>query len=428
MVALQPSGEVVARETRPTPRGSTDTNVSVPHLLAAIENMIVTVCGDRFRLHAVSVAGIGEDSVLVDADFTLLTTALAWFDPRRTSIYQGVVDQLAPSMRTCTSDAPAHTLVGWRWATDQRLVAPSRSWLALTDCPSAIWSGTPYMSDTLAARTAAWDCRSRSWIEPRVAFSLGSTSLLPAVLRAGSTVGGFRPGSLTETGVIAPDAVIVAGGHDHPIGGWSVHSLDSGSILDSMGTAEVVVVAQSSDASITRSDNIDIAAGIVSEGTTVSSVAELSRNIEWASRDGDVGKHLAAIIAGDLEPDKYLFDDSAFRPGGRGGGEPRYADHAPSSSLSRASAVAGALARRGEQTLTFVANRSAGRPHVYAAGGWSGSPGWVRAKEAGTGRTVTVVPEPQVTATAAALLAAKAIGWQPSPSVALGVSSDLMPV
>lgn len=64
-----------------------------------------------------------------------------------------------------------------------------------------------------------------------------------------------------------------------------------------------------------------------------------------------------------------------------------------------------------------------GEPRVYAAGGWSRSRGWINAKSAVTGQEVIVIPEPQVTATGAALLAAKAIGWTISPAVALGMVS-----
>jgi xylulokinase len=103
---------------------------------------------------------------------------------------------------------------------------------------------------------------------------------------------------------------------------------------------------------------------------------------------------------------------------------PRYTDDAPTAAISRASAVLGALARTGQHALQGVAAHLPSQPRVYAAGGWSRSPGWVTAKAAVTGREVTVIPEPQVTATGAALLAAKAIHWDPSPSVALGMVSS----
>lgn len=194
-----------------------------------------------------------------------------------------------------------------------------------------------------------------------------------------------------------------------------------GAVLDSMGTAEVVV-AQAPAADIPRNADLDVAPGIRSPGTTVLSVEELARNVEWAYQDPAVGERLHELITGDTTPDPYLHQ-SVFIPGSRGGVAPRYAPDAPTSPLSRASAVLGALARLGAHAQDTVGACLPGHPPLYAAGGWSRSPGWVQAKKAVTGRDITVIPEPQVTATAAALLAANAIGWNAEPAIALGITA-----
>jgi xylulokinase len=336
-------------------------------------------------------------------------------------ILAALMYDLQDNERPCVADDAARTIVGWRWAVDQPGAERSRSWLALTDYASSVWTASPFMSDTLAARTAAWDCRTRRWIDDRVAVSIGSAALLPSLRKAGDVIGELISSTLSIAGVIAPGAVVAAGGHDHPIGGWAVHQMDPHSLLDSMGTAEVVV-AQSSSRDIEHSSNIDVAPGIRSEGTTVLSVEELARNVEWASRAAAVKRELDAIIAGDHEPDDYLHQ-TVFLPGSRGGGRPHFTRDAPRAALSRASAVLGALARLGERAQLAVAAHLPGQPRVYAAGGWSRSPGWVDAKAAVTGREVTVIPEPQVTAVGAALLAARAIDWDPSPALALGMIS-----
>jgi sugar (pentulose or hexulose) kinase len=421
VIALDPRGVVVARRRHTTPRATAGAAVDALALLAAIEEMILGICSETYTVNAVCVAGVGEDGVLVDDGLTPVTAALAWFDPRRADVFAAMAPDLAAYRHPCVGDDAARTIVGWRWAVEQPNAARARSWLALTDYASSVWTGTTFMCDTLAARTAAWDGRTHRWIEDRVAASIGTAALLPTVRRAGDVIGDFVSSHLSMAGVIATDAVVVAGGHDHPIGGWGVHQMDPASVLDSMGTAEVVV-AQAPTADIARSADIDVAPGIQSTGTTVLSVEELARNVEWAARDKHVSAALDAIIAGDRRPDGYLHVP-VFIPGSRGGGEPRYTDDAPGPALSRASAVLGALAQAGEHAQQAVAAHLPAQPRVYAAGGWSRSPGWVTAKAAVTGREVTVIPELQVTATGAALLAAKAIHWEPSPSVALGMAS-----
>jgi sugar (pentulose or hexulose) kinase len=419
VIALDPRGVVVARRRRTTPRAAAGAPVDALALLAEIEQMILEICSDEYMVSAVAVAGVGEDGVLVDDGLTPITAALAWFDPRRVQILAAMMYDLPDGERQCVADDAARTIVGWRWAVGQPGAERARSWLALTDYASSVWTGTPFMSDTLAARTAAWDCRAHRWIDGRVSASIGSRELLPPVRRAGDVIGKLVSSNLSISGVIAPGAVVVAGGHDHPIGGWGVHQMDPHSLLDSMGTAEVVV-AQSPSRDVDHSSNIDIAPGIRADGTTVLSVEELARNVEWASRDAAVKRELDAIIAGRRKPDDYLHR-TVFLPGSRGGGRPHFTGDAPPAAVSRASAVLGALARLGERAQLAVAAHLPAQPRVYAAGGWSRSPGWVDAKAAVTGREVIVIPEPQVTAAGAALLAAKAIDWDPSPAVALGM-------
>ncbi|BBZ29282.1 hypothetical protein MMAD_35770 [Mycolicibacterium madagascariense] len=426
VLALDARGVVVGRRSQATPRSAVDAAVDARALLVAIEDMVVDVCADRYVVDAVCAAGVGEDGILVDDDLTPITSALAWFDPRRAAVFADLAGRLTPHPNSCVADDAARTIVGWRWAVDQPGAARARSWLALTDYAASAWAGTTFMSDGLAARTAAWDGRTRRWVEERVALGIGTAALLPPVRRAGDVVGGVVSDRLSRAGVIGDDAVVVAGGHDHPIGGWGVHQMDDGSVLDSMGTAEIVV-AQSPAPFLERSADVDVAPGILSTGTTVLSVEELARNVAWAARDAEVGAAMNALVAGDREPDEFLHHP-VFVPGTRGGGLPTYTGDAPAAALSRASSVLGALAASGELALRRIGAQLPSAARVYSAGGWSRSPGWIAIKATVTRREVTVIPEPQVTATGAALLAARAIGWDPSPSVALGMAAEISAV
>ncbi|GAA4385018.1 FGGY-family carbohydrate kinase [Tsukamurella soli] len=422
VVAVDPAGLVVARARRATPRQAAHPTVDARRLFDAIEDMIVEVCADVYAVHAVCVAGVGEDGMLVDEELAPLTPALAWFDPRRADVFAELAPRLADHTGLCTDDDPARTLVGWRWAMDQPGAARARAWLSLTDYAPAAWTGRAFLSDTLAARTAAWDGRDRSWIDARVRLGLGRVDLLPPVVHAGAILGELRSGRLESAGVLAGHVAVVAGGHDHPIGGWGVDLVSPGAVLDSMGTAEVVV-AQAPRPGIAHRRDLDVAPGIRSTGTTVLSVQELARNVEWATASSpELATHLRALIAGDLDPDVHIYE-AAFIPGERGGAAPRFTADAPTSPLSRASAVLGGLARIGLAAQRTVAACLPGNPAIYAAGGWSRSPGWVQAKREVTGAEVIVVPEPQVTGTAAALLAATAVDWAPDPGLAMGLEA-----
>ncbi|MFJ9085494.1 FGGY family carbohydrate kinase [Streptomyces sp. NPDC102384] len=416
VVALDREGHVVARVRRRTPRNADDPSVDADQLFEAIEDMILEVCGDQLSVRAVCAAGIGEDGVLTDAGLRPLTRALAWFDPRRQDIYQTLAPQLGPADDVGVDSDPARTVVGWTWACAQPGTETATGWLALTDFASARWAGTPFLSDTLAARTAAWHTTARTWITSRVTATLGTTDLLPPVIRTGDLIGLLRSARLAEAGVLEPEAMVVAGGHDHPVGGWGVGLLDGGAVLDSMGTAEVVTT-QSRSKAPDPGDGLDSAAGICQNGTTVLRVEELDRNVKWARQDAAVSAALDELISGDQQPDGYL-TSGTFLPGAAGGQLPRYTADAPGAPASRAAAVLGALAELGGRAINSVSGYAEPGTQVFTAGGWSRSPGWVAIKQAVTQRRATLISEPEVTATGAALLAAHAIGWAPDPATA----------
>jgi sugar (pentulose or hexulose) kinase len=415
VVAVAADGRVVARANRETPRHATEMSIDALELVGLVEDMLVEVAAQGVLVHAIASAGVGEDGVLLGADAEPLDRALAWFDPRRPRVFASFRQSLTePSGLGVATDA-SRTIVGWRWARERVGASRPIAWSALADFPATHWTATPFMSDTIAARTAAWDVGSRDWIRGNVEATLGDLELLPPVLPAGSIVGPLVSDRLSGAGVLAPDAVAVAGGHDHPLGGFAVDRVTAGAVLDSMGTAEVVVAQ--ARRSVARTALVDVAPGIDQPGSSLLSVAELGRNVAWASLDPDVRAEIQTIIAGDVEPDGFVESD-AFVPGERGGGRPRYATTAPGSSRSRASAVLGALARTGNASVTAVADEVGGSAPVFAAGGWARSPGWMRLK-ARLGVAARVVEEPEVTAVGAALIAAAAIGWDVDAATAL---------
>jgi sugar (pentulose or hexulose) kinase len=270
VVAVRADGTVVARYSRPTPRLSNHLSVDAEEMLTLVEEMLLEAAGRDWAIASVCVAGVGEDGVLVDATGHAVVESLPWFDPRRAQIFaelpDGVRASAAKSITGVELDA-ARTVVGWRWATTSKPVTTHSqltAWIALTDYPAVRWTGRPFMSDTLASRTAAWDPTSRSWLDQVVQATLGDPRLLGPVLSAGEVVGPLTSTVLEDASVLAPGAVVVAGGHDHPIGGSLVERIRPSAVLDSMGTAEVVVrVADRLDTALVEADEaVSVSAGL----------------------------------------------------------------------------------------------------------------------------------------------------------------------
>jgi sugar (pentulose or hexulose) kinase len=218
--------------------------------------------------------------------------------------------------------------------------------------------------------------------------------------------------------VLAPGAVVVAGGHDHPIGGSLVERIRPGAVLDSMGTAEVVVrAADRLDTALAEADEaVSVSAGLLGREATVLAVAELARNMSWATQsDQAVQDMMSKLLTGDIElPEKPRLTD-LFIIGEQGGQAPAWSPNAADASpLERAAAALTACASNGWRIIELLG--SATDAPVFAAGGWTRSPGWMAAKRKLSRRPLDVIPEPEVTAVGAALIAGDGLGWSPDPA------------
>jgi sugar (pentulose or hexulose) kinase len=195
-----------------------------------------------------------------------------------------------------------------------------------------------------------------------------------------------------------------------------------GAVLDSMGTAELVVrAADRLDTALAEADEaVWVSAGLLGRGATVLAVAELARNMSWASQsDQAVQDTMSKLLRGDIElPEKPGLTD-LFIIGEQGGQAPAWSPNAADASpLERAAAALTACASNGWRIIELLG--STADASVFAAGGRTRSPGWMAAKRKLSRRPLDVIPEPEVTAVGAALIAGHALGWSPDPARALG--------
>lgn len=95
VVIIDGEGQVLARETRPTPRIASGEGDPLA-LVAALESMIIIAwkrVGTSAPIEAIAAAGVGEDGVLVDARLRPLGPAIPWFDPRAQAEAEELADR-----------------------------------------------------------------------------------------------------------------------------------------------------------------------------------------------------------------------------------------------------------------------------------------------------------------------------------------------
>lgn len=363
-------------------------------LILALEALIIEgwrEAGGGEPLAAIATTGIGEDGIGVDAVLKPLGHAIAWFDRRAEA------DALALSRLPEAKAYPAirfdfiASASKWLWLRRERPqeLGGAHHWITLTDYPCAVWSGQPFISETLAARTGCYDVFTRAWIPALLAASKAPP--LPPVLKAGQVVGTMANGALIQSGAASTSTLLVAGGHDHPVASSAIRRIHAQARVDSLGTANATYGETHSPRPGTAESGLDLSVPVAGgPGVSIFGVTEFTVMLHEAVKDDTTIRRLlsASAIAG--EPSGHLPVSYA------GDGAARLRQ-ALEQTAWRARGFFKAMARAG------VAEGP-----LFTTGGWTRSSALVELRASVFGEPVTVLDEPELTALGAALFAAEA--------------------
>lgn len=399
VVLVEESGQVVYARSVPTPR-ETDGIGSVTNaitLLALLEDMIIEgwqQCGGGKPLRSIATAGVGEDGLCVDSDLRPVGPAIPWFDRRpdsELSRLQGLGDH---SGRTGIAIATDRTIAKWAWLRRHRPceLKEAAYWIALTDYPAVFWSGVPFMSVSLAPRTACFDLWERGWVQPLLE-AVGAPPLSP-VMPAGTAGGTMCRGRLMEAGAASSRTVVAAGGHDHPVAASVFRRLDATGLVDSLGTANLLYGEMPAGAQPEL--HPDLAFSIPPAGgprLACLGVLELSAAVSVAQQQGSAFWSFLAHPHLPGEPPLTVHEL------GEVGVSPRGLRRA----LER-------VTLRARHLLASMHEVGVPQGPIYASGGWSRSRGFAELRASIFGQPLHVVDDLELTAIGAALYGAEAAG------------------
>jgi xylulokinase len=353
-------------------------------LLATVESLIMQGWRDVGRgrtITAISSAGIGEDGVATDENLKPFGHAIQWND-RRGESFAFALGQ--------TEIAKAHpaiildfTTSAGKWASlhahKPEELAGAKHWLTMTDYPLAAWSGTAFMSATLAPRTGCFDVFSRNWIPELLAKSHAPP--LPELIEAGSIVGTMQPGGLIDSGAADANTMLVAGGHDHLVAASAVRRILKDARIDSMGTANATY---GETATLKPSQNMQ---GLYvtlpisgAKGAAVIGMTEFS--VTLGKQADDVGALYKSLLTIQNVRDIPANIQDALH----------------------------AMAHHTKSHWSAMTNAGVPAAPIFAMGGWSRCPALMQIRADIFGEPITVVDEPEMVAMGAALFAAQAAG------------------
>jgi xylulokinase len=401
-------GRTLWLDTVATPRTSDVIGpvTDAPALLRHIEEMIERgwrAVGRGQPITAIACAGIGEDGIGLDASLAPTGHAVPWFDFR--------ADVEAAELRAGNMHGeeagididPTRTAAKWLWLRRHRPTELEHAtvWVAITDYPAVAWTGEPFMSETLAVRTACYSLQTRAFI-PDLLAAAGAPAL-PPVLAAGAVVGTVRNGALRTSGAADADTLVIAGGHDHPVAAAVILAKGQSRRVDSLGTANLVYAEAPTGRLQDRSPLLAFGTPVRGgKGLACLGVFEFSMTVENFGIDRKALAKMLALPALPGGPSKSIpvpLKGSSQHIGER--------------------AALEACSFYGRAMLEAAAKAGAVNGPLFATGGWARSRALVQLRASVFGEVVHTVDEQELTAFGAALLASEGAGRSFTPQMTM---------
>lgn len=398
---------------------------------------------DPRRIAGLAVASVGEAAVPLDAEDRPTHPAIAWFDTRPTAEFAALIDQVGEdrlARLTGCGPVPMFGLCKMLWlkAHAPEAYDRTRRWLNMADYLAWRLCGVAATDYSLASRTMALDLAAGVWAEDLIREVGIDPGLFQPLAANGVRLGSVTPDAAKATGLPEHCAVGV-GGHDHIIGALAAGAWRPGTLLNSLGTAEAVLLATDRPIADPDLGRAGYAQGAMRLDRPFHYLAAASftagASVDWLHR----------AVGADVPHETLIAEATAVPPGSHGvhflptlrTGNPPYPDpvargafvglypEAGRDVLFRA--VLEGLAHETRQMLDGMLAAPDAPPveRVRVIGGLSRNRLLMAIKAAIFDRPITVVDMPESTALGAAILGGLAAGVFPDIDTALaGLKTD----
>ncbi len=442
VVACDPAGSIRAAYSTPAHSisGPDDLACWDPEALwaAVCQGIKYVTARAEGTARAVAVASTGEAGLLLDEEGIPVCPIIPWHDRCTETIGQRWESDAA-HIAAITGFPPQHIATAYKlvWIKERwsESYTRARRWLCLADYIAYRLSGEQVMDFTLACRTMLFDLRKRDWSAELLDLVGVERALLPPTAPSGTGIGTVRNELVAELG-FSPGATVATGGHDHLCGALAVGVMEPGATLDSIGTAELLLVAHPSlpDRS-PDSNHSGLTTGIFVDDAlhySAGAVQSAGGVVDWAcSALGYAGAnasvtgyaHLSAEAAAATAAEDGLF----FIPLLRGCAVPPRAEPRAEWIGLQERHGRGALARAVLEGLCFEARRvlesitalTGNRPErIITIGGGTRNPAWMQIRADTFNSTLLVPRIDEAVACGAAVLAGIGASVYPSRQAA----------
>src|SRR5438132_6590789 len=202
-------------------------------------------CDRPERIRAISVASMGESAFPVDADGKVLHPAIAWYDMRTVAEAEEWENIAGRELVfTITGHIPRPTFgvnkLLWLRNHVPQVFERIHHWLSIEDFVLWKLSGSFATDYSIASRTILFDQRTLTWSEPLLKQAGLSEAWFPPAFPSGTAIGTVSKEVAEQTG-LPQQTIVSTGGHDHLCGALAVGVTQAGHLLESIGTASVIM-------------------------------------------------------------------------------------------------------------------------------------------------------------------------------------------
>lgn len=200
-------------------------------------------CGQK--LEALAVSTIGEPVVPVDREGNVLAPSILYTDPRGMDECAELVQKLGRKRIMKIAGTPAHemyTLPKLMWMKRYSDVLEKTDKILLfQDYIIYMLTGESFISHSVAARTMAFDIRSKTWSTEILEVAGVDVKQLSTPVQSGLVVGIIKPALAEELG-LSKGLQIVTGAHDQCCAAIGAGITCKGVSVDGTGTCECISV------------------------------------------------------------------------------------------------------------------------------------------------------------------------------------------
>ncbi|MDQ4128557.1 MAG: FGGY family carbohydrate kinase, partial [Actinomycetota bacterium] len=249
-VAFDRSGRAAARASSPTPtryprpgRAHHDAEelwASFAKTLRGVTDQL----DDPRRVAGIAVASFAEAAVPLDAQGRPTQDVIAWFDGRSRPQAERLGRDFGGDRLFALTGLSLQPIFGlckvlWLKENEPDAFARTATWLNVADYMAFRLSGVPATDYSLASRTLALDLHRLEWAGGLLEELDVPQDLFAPLRRGGSPLGPVTPEAAAKTG-LTESARVAVGGHDHVCGALAVGVTETGTMLNSLGTAEAI--------------------------------------------------------------------------------------------------------------------------------------------------------------------------------------------